>query len=64
KTMFLWKYVSIFLLTEDLRYELLLSLPVCFFSGSIELPSNNILFRIPSLSILCRILCWAKLYLQ
>uniref|UniRef100_A0A8B9NDR0 Uncharacterized protein n=1 Tax=Accipiter nisus TaxID=211598 RepID=A0A8B9NDR0_9AVES len=45
-------------------YESLLSLPVCFLSGSRELPSNKILFLIPSLSILCRILCWAKLYLQ
>uniref|UniRef100_A0A8C3JJS6 Uncharacterized protein n=1 Tax=Calidris pygmaea TaxID=425635 RepID=A0A8C3JJS6_9CHAR len=36
----------------------------CFLSGSRELPSNNSLFLIPSLSILCRILCWAKLYLQ
>uniref|UniRef100_A0A8B9QJL1 Uncharacterized protein n=1 Tax=Apteryx owenii TaxID=8824 RepID=A0A8B9QJL1_APTOW len=45
-------------------YELLLSFPVCFLSGSRELPSNKILFFIPSLSILCRILCWAKLYLQ
>uniref|UniRef100_A0A8D0FX53 Uncharacterized protein n=1 Tax=Strix occidentalis caurina TaxID=311401 RepID=A0A8D0FX53_STROC len=45
-------------------YESLLSLPVSFLSGSRELPSNKILFLIPSLSILCRILCWAKLYLQ
>uniref|UniRef100_A0A8B9CNB0 Uncharacterized protein n=1 Tax=Anser brachyrhynchus TaxID=132585 RepID=A0A8B9CNB0_9AVES len=45
-------------------YELLLSLSTCFFSGSKELPSNKILFLIPSLSIRCRILCLAKLYLQ
>uniref|UniRef100_A0A8B9SKG0 Uncharacterized protein n=1 Tax=Anas platyrhynchos TaxID=8839 RepID=A0A8B9SKG0_ANAPL len=50
--------------TERSDYELLLSLSVCFFSGSKELPSNKILFLIPSLSILCRILCLAKLYLQ
>uniref|UniRef100_A0A8C7EE52 Uncharacterized protein n=1 Tax=Nothoprocta perdicaria TaxID=30464 RepID=A0A8C7EE52_NOTPE len=57
---FFWCSLQLFTTDPSIAdYELLLSSPVCFLSGSRELPSNKSLFFIPSLIILCRILCWA-----
>lgn len=47
-----------------LKIVQLLLLLLCFLSGSRWVPSYNIFFLISSLAILCRILCFAWLYLQ
>uniref|UniRef100_A0A2K5CR58 Uncharacterized protein n=1 Tax=Aotus nancymaae TaxID=37293 RepID=A0A2K5CR58_AOTNA len=57
---FMWLILASFTLTSGSLIVQLLLLPLfCFLSGSRWVPSYNNLFFIPSLAVLCWILCFA-----